>query len=502
MITQSQKDYITVVSSFLSGGAVILTIAAGSNLYGFNLDLRYIPLLIGSLYGGVFVFIVTSGVYLIYQLASAEGIWNWVETIGFIVFLLPVTYWASRVFMQSSRKRRQAAAWLLTAMSLLIISSSLIGIIVLKGINLTTNNYVELALHGLLYVLTMWTNISLVEIYMERRALSRQLQNVSDKYRIEVQKLQQFIEETPLCVIFVNQSGIITHINEMAIHIMQTKIGGRGRKELIGQPFMSMYDNIDKDVVGRLLQQALGGHKTSTEFVHNQGKILLKTGFCIRDMEKNMITGAAIIAHDITELNRLRDEIGRMERLSLVGQMAASITHEIRNPMAVIRGFVQLMRERSPNHQQEYFRIIMDELDRANSIINDFLSLAQNRVIEKESCSLHDIINEILPLLWADANLRGQLIELDLSDNFPLLMLNEKEIKQLLLNLARNGMEAMEQNGILYIRTRVFLDRVELYVVDSGCGISKEQQEHLFEPFYTTKANGTGSWAAAVSQYC
>jgi signal transduction histidine kinase len=486
------KRLITVVNSFLCGGAVILTIAAGSKLYGFNLDLRFIPFLIGSLYGGVFVFLVTSGVYLIYQVASVEGIWNWVETIGFIVLFLPVTYSASRVFMQSSRERRQVIAWFLTAISLLIISSSFIVIIVLEGINLTTNNYYQLALHGLLYLLTMLTNISLVETYMERRALSIQLQNVSNKYRNEVQKLQQFIEETPLCVIFVNQSGIITHINEMAIHIMQNKIGSRGRKELIGQPFMSMYDNIDKDVVGRLLQQALSGHKTSTEFVHNQGKILLKTGFCIRDMEKNMITGAAIIAHDITELNRLRDEIGRMERLSLVGQMAASITHEIRNPMAVIRGFVQLMRERSPNHQQEYFRIIMDELDRANSIINDFLSLAQNRIIEKESCSLHDIIKEILPLLWADANLRGQLIELDLSDNFPLLMLNEKEIKQLLLNLARNGMEAMEQNGILYIRTRVFLDRVELYVIDSGCGISKEQQEHLFEPFYTTKTNGTG----------
>ena len=236
----------------------MLTIAAGVNLYGFNLDLRYIPLLIGSLYGGVFVFIVTSGVYLIYQLASAEGIWNWVEIISFIVLFLPVTYSVSRMFMRSSRKRRQAAAWLLTAMSLLIISSSLVGVIVSKGINLTTNNYVELALHGLLYVLTMWINISLVEIYMERHALSRQLQNVSDKYRIEVQKLQQFIEETPLCVIFVNQSGIITHINEMAIHIMQTKIGGRGRKELIGQPFMSMYDNIDKDVVGRLLAASFG----------------------------------------------------------------------------------------------------------------------------------------------------------------------------------------------------------------------------------------------------
>ena len=145
------------------------------------------------------------------------------------------------------------------------------------------------------------------------------------------------------------------------------------------------------------------------------------------------------------------------------------------------------MRERSANHQQEYFRIIMDELDRANNIINDFLSLAQNRVIEKECCSLHDIINEVLPLLWADANLRGQEIELDLSDNFPLLMLNGKEIKQLLLNLGRNGMEAMDQNGMLCIRTRVFLDRVELSVIDSGCGYQRSSRSICLSRFIRQK---------------
>lgn len=484
--------FAPVFISLLCGGSLLLSIVAYSDLHGFDIDFRFIPLLVGAMYGGETVFFAVSIVYICYQSLNIQGVWDWVELGLFLFLFLPVIYVSMKAFGQSIGKRKQGIAFLLTAMSLLIVCSSLLSYIFTTKTELTQADYYNLGLHGLLCFVTMWLSIIFCENYIERQALSYQLQNLSHHYRIEVQKLQQFIEETPLCVIFVNQAGIITHINEMAIHILHHKIGGKGRKDLIGQPFRSINENIDKDVIGRLLLQALSGNQTTTEFVQEQGRVLLHTSFCVRDLLNNNITGAAIISHDITELNRLRDEVGRMERLSLVGQMAASITHEIRNPMAVIRGFVQLMRERSPDHQQEYFQIVMDELDRANSIINDFLSLAQNRVIAKESCSLHEIINEILPLLWADANLRGQSIELEFADQLPTLFLNEKEMKQLILNLARNGMEAMDQHGILTLQTLVYSDRVELRVIDNGCGISIEKQEHLFEPFYTTKSSGTG----------
>jgi signal transduction histidine kinase len=202
--------------------------------------------------------------------------------------------------------------------------------------------------------------------------------------------------------------------------------------------------------------------------------------------------GILFIGHDVTELQRLRDEVNKMERLSLVGQMAASITHEIRNPMAVIRGFVQLLNERSPEDQQSFFRIVLDELDRANAIINDFLSLAQNRIVPKEPCQLHDLLNDLLPLIWADANMRGQIVDLRLCEDMELLVMNSKEIKQLILNLARNGMEAMDDKGVLRIETMNFKDTVQLRVIDNGIGISQEKLEKLFEPFYTTKTNGTG----------
>jgi signal transduction histidine kinase len=181
-----------------------------------------------------------------------------------------------------------------------------------------------------------------------------------------------------------------------------------------------------------------------------------------------------------------------MERLSLVGQMAASITHEIRNPMAVIRGFVQLIQERSPQNQFEYFRIIMEELDRANLIISDFLSLAQNRELKMEKASLHATINDLVPLLNADANLRGQTLEVQLCEGLPDMYLNDREMKQLLLNLARNGMEAMEDKGVLRIYTTCSESEISIHIADEGIGIPEDKLDHLFEPFYTTKTRGTG----------
>ncbi|GJM75595.1 hypothetical protein HMSSN036_78110 [Paenibacillus macerans] len=112
--------------------------------------------------------------------------------------------------------------------------------------------------------------------------------------------------------------------------------------------------------------------------------------------------------------------------------------------------------------------------------------------MENELCDLHDIIMELTPLLWADANLRGQTIEVKLDEQVPALLLNGKEIKQLILNLARNAMEAMEGKGQLTMETRLADSGVELLVTDTGPGIPPSQQAKLFEPFYTTKEKGTG----------
>ncbi|MCL5935116.1 MAG: hypothetical protein M1543_01265 [Firmicutes bacterium] len=138
-----------------------------------------------------------------------------------------------------------------------------------------------------------------------------------------------------------------------------------------------------------------------------------------------------------------------LDRLSLVGEMAASIGHEIRNPITAVRGFLQMLDSKEECVKYKtYFSIMIDELDRANSIIREFLSLSRNKLKHQ---SLNTIIRALLPLFEANAINSKIEIELDLG-NIPDLMVNGKDIRQLIHNLVRNGLEAMSPSKKLTIR--------------------------------------------------
>ncbi|MCF2945952.1 ATP-binding protein [Paenibacillus tarimensis] len=459
--------------------------------YGLGVDNRSIPYVIGALYGGPAGTVLLTVMYAALWTPQLTGFGDALEMTIFTVLLIPMLMFGRRRFEQHDRTTRLRAIAAVSFMIFLKIAS----VILLEHVfytGFTAAAVMTTVLHTAGSAALLWAAILLIEGTIEKQRMHHRLTVVSQDYRNEVQKLQQFIDLTPLGVIIVDQAGTITHINEQAVRYISEDPASHGRASLIGGMVGDMDFREEASPVRGLLLEVLEGRTLAPDITREEQRVLVRTAFNIRDDVSRDIIGAAVIIHDITEVSHLKDEITRVERLSLVGQMAASITHEIRNPMAVIRGFVQLMQERSAEGQHEYYRIIMDELDRANSIINDFLSLAQNRVIEKESQSLHDVLNMLSPLLWADANLRGQVIELDLCSDMPPMEMNEKEIKQLILNLARNGMEAMDEKGKLVIRTGCTDDTVELYVEDNGAGIPADQLERLFEPFYTTKSRGTG----------
>lgn len=249
-------------------------------------------------------------------------------------------------------------------------------------------------------------------------------------------------------------------------------------------------------VVSKLIEQAFLTSQSINTTLQNGDKDLMYSAIPIyADTEPELdhnLQAVALFVQDVTELQTLRRELDRMDRLSIVGEMAASITHEIRNPMAVVRGYVQLLQERSDTMQAEYFRIIIEELDRTNKIITDFLALAQNKKEQQLSYSLNQVIQKLLPLLQADANLRGQTLEVELSNDLPTFQINESEMKQLLLNISRNGMEAMQQGGQLSISTTYVHSHIILSISDTGSGIPDELKHKIFEPFYSSKSMGTG----------
>lgn len=194
---------------------------------------------------------------------------------------------------------------------------------------------------------------------------------------------------------------------------------------------------------------------------------------------------------DVTEKKQVEKEMARLDRLNLVGEMAASIGHEIRNPMTAIKGFLQLLNEQSSSQDQIYFDIMIEEVDRANKIITEYLNMAKNKTIELGPYDLDNIIEAIYPMLLADANYQEKNINLDLSGN-RVAMVDENEIRQLLLNLARNGLEAMEAGGSLTIGTAMKEDETVLFVRDEGSGLPPDIVDKIGTPFLTTKATGTG----------
>ena len=198
------------------------------------------------------------------------------------------------------------------------------------------------------------------------------------------------------------------------------------------------------------------------------------------------------IMRDITDRKQIDKEMARLDRLNLIGQMAAGIGHEIRNPMTTVRGFLQILGGKEEcTKYKEYFDLMIDELDRANSIISEFLQLAKNKIVEKKLFNLNDVIKMLLPLIQSDAMKNDKYIVLELEE-IPDLLLNEKEIRQVIINLVRNGLEASPTGCVLTIRTFLDADDVVLAIQDNGEGISSDVLEKIGTPFFTTKDNGTG----------
>jgi len=192
---------------------------------------------------------------------------------------------------------------------------------------------------------------------------------------------------------------------------------------------------------------------------------------------------------DITERDILEKGLTRLDQLNLIGEMAAGIAHEIRNPMTTVYGFLQIAKNSEVS--KDIIELMLDELNRANSIITEFLNLAKNKVSYKKRHQINLIIEALFPLIQAEALRANKQVILDLhtcSDIF----IDEKEIRQLILNIALNGLDAMTSGGKLTITTFAKEQNVILKIQDQGTGISPEVMEKIGTPFFTTKDNGTG----------
>jgi signal transduction histidine kinase len=188
----------------------------------------------------------------------------------------------------------------------------------------------------------------------------------------------------------------------------------------------------------------------------------------------------------------LNDQLRHQEKLAAVGRFATSISHEVRNPLASLKGFTQLQHEKHPE-DSEYYTIMTNEIERISSLLDDLLVIGKPKGMNFENYDLKEITEYVLKVLESDAKSQDVSFVVKSDEGLPRIDCDAKHLKQVLINLIKNGMEAMPAGGQITIKAEMAeADTVLLTIMDEGQGISEKDLEQLGTPFHTTKSDGTG----------
>lgn len=198
----------------------------------------------------------------------------------------------------------------------------------------------------------------------------------------------------------------------------------------------------------------------------------------------------------------VEEQLRRAEKLSTLGEMAAVLAHEIRNPLGSIRGTAEILRDDYPpgNPKHEFIEIQIKETERLNHVVEDFLRMARQQPGERQECSLRDELETIITLVSGDARQRGVRLVLEEISGKAVVRANGEKLRQAFLNITLNALQATPAGGRVTITTSSYADGYEIRFSDTGSGIDAAALGRIFDPFYTTKVDGTGLGLAVTKK--
>ena len=301
------------------------------------------------------------------------------------------------------------------------------------------------------------------------------------------------LEAMHSAVVAVDEEGRIIMLNRLAEVLFGVKKG-----HTLNQNYDSIFPD-DPCLIKQTMEKKRASQDVETVYKTLSGSTrnLLIGSSCLFD-EQNQFRGAVAVIHDITELKKYEEEAKKAERLSALGNLAAGVAHEIRNPLNAISITVQRLRsEFEPRKDQEeylsFIQTVLNEIKRLDNIINQFLSLAKAQKLTLVSSDMNEFLNEVIRLVEIDAKDKNVQV-IKTMERLPRLKIDPDEMKKALLNIMLNGVQAMPQGGKLQIKA--YLDdskkNMIIGITDTGIGISKENLSTIFQPYFSTKEKGTG----------
>lgn len=285
-------------------------------------------------------------------------------------------------------------------------------------------------------------------------------------------------------------AGAITSFNTAA-----ERITGFARAEVLGKPLATIFPEVIQRYDTSAESHKKGPYRHDVTFRKSDGTVGY-LGFSVSSLRERggRAIGNLLIFQDLTAMKIMESHVKRVEKLAAVGEMAAGIAHEIKNPLASMTGSIQLLKGQvgMTSVTEKLMQIVLREADRLNALANDFLLFARPSSGKVEPVDLSSAIEETLELFEQDAICRNRIkVARRLAPNIWTRM-DPKHIRQILWNLLLNAAEAVDGTGSVEVTSEVVEDMAQISIKDDGCGMSEETQKNIFDPFFTTRAQGTG----------
>lgn len=337
-------------------------------------------------------------------------------------------------------------------------------------------------------ILAILLAILLVERYWFVRDKSRRIIEKDSTLKI-LEEYERFLDEIPVAILFLKKDSI-QYVNDRCLRLFHS----HRKDELIGNSIYdflklkritqhknekdSFFENEDGDIIGKLI--GCNGSEIDVRIHYHQLFFHNEWGY-------------GMVISDITKQKENELKLAHSEQLTLIGEMAAGIAHEIRNPLTSIMGFLQLIDDKNES-SKKYKQIMSSELDRINLIVNELLLLSKPKEFEYESKRIVTLIETVVTIANTQAILYNIEIDIDCDEetNEIYVHCEENKLKQVFLNLLQNGIEAMSREGKIVIKLRVVGGNLHISFIDEGEGIPEEKLAKLGNRFYTTKEDGTG----------
>ncbi|WP_161949610.1 EAL domain-containing protein [Bacillus dakarensis] len=322
---------------------------------------------------------------------------------------------------------------------------------------------------------------SCVDITARKKA-EKALQESESKYRLIAENMMDII-------MLLDRNGMILYASPS----LGASLGFPLKSYEREKPFDLIHPQDRQNVLLRFEQvvNTMSSSQMESRFLCADGSWILVEGVATPVVGENgEVEHLIVVGRDITEKRKAEEQLLKAEKLSVVGELAAGVAHEIRNPLTTIKGFIQLFGQGII--KKEYFELLYKEFIQIEEILKEFIGLAKPVEAKINKVNLKTILQDVEKLLESEANLNNVQISQSNIRNLPQVMGDINQIKQVFINIIKNSIEAIPNRGFVKIQGSIEEEYVLIKIIDNGVGLSEERIKRLGEPFYSNKEKGTG----------